>query len=141
VQEVSIYTDYTLYPNPDKPITPQPSREVIYDTGAAITMLPEDYPYAWTNTRDCLHILTGCFSGHTESNLKIGEFHGIITLDSGETRRVIIPESIQIPQGISNTYLLADTAFLMAGHNYVSHLSQPKLKFNKGGTYTMSVTK
>ena len=140
VQEVSIYTDYTLYTNPDKPITPQPI-EVIYDTGAAITMLPEEYPYAWTNTRECLHILTGCFSGHTESNLKIGEFHGIITLDSGETRRVIIPESIQIPQGMSNTYLLADTAFLMAGHTYVSHLSQPKLKFNKGGTYTMSVTK
>jgi hypothetical protein len=67
VQEVPIYTDYTLYPNPDKPITPQPI-EVIYDTGAAITMLPEDYPYAWTNTRDCLHILTGCFSGHKTQN-------------------------------------------------------------------------
>ncbi len=42
---------------------------------------------------------------------------------------------------MSNTYLLADTAFLMAGHKYVSHLSQPKLKFAGGGQYTMSVTK
>ncbi len=67
--------------------------------------------------------------------------HGVITLDSGETRRVIIPECIQIQPGLSNTYPLADTAFLMAGHTYISHLSSPKLKFSGGGIYTMSVTK
>jgi hypothetical protein len=46
----------------------------------------------------------------------IGEFHGVLTMDSGETLKVIIPECIQIPPGLSNTYLLADSAFLMAGH-------------------------
>ncbi len=54
---------------------------------------------------------------------------------------MIIPECIKIQPGLSSTYLLADTAFLMAGHTYVSHLSSPKLKYSGGGTYTMSVTK
>jgi hypothetical protein len=71
----------------------------------------------------------------------IGEFHGILTMDSGEIVKIIIPECIQIPPGLSNTYLLADFAFLMAGHQYVSHLSKPKLKFKGGGLYTMSVTR
>ena len=140
VQEVSIHTDYSLYQNPDKLSQPRPI-DIIYDTGAAISMMPAECHYAWTNLRECLHVLTGCFSGQTESNLQIGEFHGIITLDSGETRRAIIPECIQIPPGMSNTYLLADTAFLMAGHKYTSHLSAPKLKFAGGGVYTMSVTR
>ena len=140
VQEVSIHTDYSLYQNPDKLSQPRPI-DIIYDTGAAISMMPAECHYAWTNLRECLHVLTGCFSGQTESNLQIGEFHGIITLDSGETRRAIIPECIQIPPGMSNTYLLADTAFLMAGHKYTSHLSAPKLKFAGGGIYTMSVTR
>jgi hypothetical protein len=68
-------------------------------------------------------------------------FPSIITLNSGETCRVIIPECIRIPPDLSNTYLLADTAFLLAGHTYESHLSKPKLKFQGGGQYTMSVTK
>jgi hypothetical protein len=140
VQEVSIHSDYSLYKNPDKLSQPRPI-DIIYDTGAAISMMPAECHYAWTNLRECLHVLTGCFSGQTESNLQIGEFHGIITLDSGETRRAIIPECIQIPPGMSNTYLLADTAFLMAGHKYTSHLSAPKLKFAGGGIYTMSVTR
>jgi hypothetical protein len=103
--------------------------------------MPAQYSYAWRNLRPCLHTLAGCFTGQTESHLQIGEFHGIITLDSGETRRAIIPECIQIQPGLSNTCLLTDTAFLMAGHTYVSHLSTPKLKFQGGGTYTMLVTK
>jgi hypothetical protein len=119
VQEVSIHTDYSLYKTPDKLFQPRPI-DIIYDTGAAISMMPAEYHYAWTNLRECLHALTGCFSGQTESNLQIGEFHGITTLDSGETRRAIIPEFIQIPPGMSNTYLLADTAFLMAGHKYAN---------------------
>ncbi len=106
-------------------------------------MLPADYAHAWTNLRQCLHTLTGCFSRQSESNLMIGEFHGIITLDSQETIRVIIPECIQIPHGLSNTYLLSisNFTFLMAGHTYVSHLSKPKLRLKGGGTYTMSVTR
>jgi hypothetical protein len=62
----------------------------------------------------------------------IGEFHALLTLDSGEIKRIIIPECVQIPAGMSSTNLLADTAFLMAGHKYVSDLHHPKLRF-KGG--------
>jgi hypothetical protein len=140
VQEIPLDTDYYLYHTPEQTIKSQPLN-IIYDTGAAISMLPADYTHAWTNLRPCLHTLTGCFSGQSESNLMIGEFHGIITLDLQETIRVIIPECIQIPQGLSNTYLLSDSAFLMAGHTYVSHLSKPKLRLKGGGTYTMSVTR
>jgi hypothetical protein len=104
-------------------------------------MMPADFSYAWTNVRPSLHTLTGCFAGQSESDLQMEEFHGIITLDSGETRRAIIPECVQIPHGLSNTNLLANTAYLMAGHKYVSHLSQPKLRFAGGGTYTISVTR
>ncbi len=91
----------------------------------------------------CVNVctLTGCFAGHSETNLMIGEFHGILTLDSKETVRIIIPECIQIPPGLSNTYLISNSAFLLAEHKYGSHLSQPKLSFKGGGTYTMSVTK
>jgi hypothetical protein len=45
VQEVSIDTDYTLYPNQDKPIQSQ-QINLIYDTGAAISMLPAEYTHA-----------------------------------------------------------------------------------------------
>jgi hypothetical protein len=140
VQQVTIETDHGLYDNPDKPLRNEPI-QVIYDTGASISMLPAEYATAWANLRECLHTLTACFSGHTEKNLIIGELHGIFTLDSGETVKAIIPECIQIPPGLSNTYLLADSAFLMAGHQYVSHLSKPKLKFKGGDSYTMSVTR
>jgi hypothetical protein len=91
VQEISIDTDYTLYPSQDKPIQNQ-QINLIYDTGAAISMLPAEYTHAWTNVRECLHTLTGCFAGHSETNLMIGEFHGILTLDSQETIRIVIPE-------------------------------------------------
>jgi hypothetical protein len=104
-------------------------------------MLPADYTHAWTNLRECLHTLTVCFSGHSESNLMIGEFHGILTLYSQETIRVIIPECIQIPKGLSNTYLLSESTFLMTEHTYISHLSKPKLRLKGGGAYTMSVTR
>ena len=80
---------HSLYNNPDQPLPPQVV-DVLYDTGAAISMLPEEYTYAWTNLRECLHTLTGCFAGSQESNLQIGEFHGIITLDSGETRSLSV---------------------------------------------------
>ena len=89
VQEIPLDTDYYLYKTPEQPIQNQPIN-IIYDTGAAISMLPADYAHAWTNLRECLHTLTGCFSGQSESNLMLGEFHGIITLDTQETIRIII---------------------------------------------------
>ena len=52
-----------------------------------------------------------------------------------------LTECVQISPGLATTYLLADSAFLLAGHQYVSHLSKLKLKFKGGGTYTMSVTR
>ncbi len=41
VQEISIETDYSLYPSPDKPVQNHPIN-LIYDTGAAISMLPAE---------------------------------------------------------------------------------------------------
>ncbi len=61
VQEMSIDTDHSLYyANPDRTIQPQ-SIDLIYDTGAAISMMPAQYNYACRNLRDCLHSLAGCF--------------------------------------------------------------------------------
>jgi hypothetical protein len=139
-QDIILDNPHYLYNNPNRPLPPQVI-DLIYDMGAAISMMPAEYTYAWTNLRECLHTLMGCFTGAQESHLTMGQFHGIITLDSGETRRVIIPECVQIPPGIATTYLLADSAYLLAGHQYISHLSKPKLKFKGGGTYTMSFTK
>ncbi len=72
VQEVPLDTDYYLYTTPEQPIKNQPIN-IIYDIGAAISLLPVDYAHAWTHLRECLHTLTGCFSGQSESNLMIGE--------------------------------------------------------------------
>jgi hypothetical protein len=44
VQEISIETDYSLYPSPDKPVQNHPIN-IIYDTGAAILMLPAEYTH------------------------------------------------------------------------------------------------
>jgi hypothetical protein len=64
-----------------------------------------------------------------------------MTLDSGETVRVIIPEAVQLPPGAAHSNLLANTAFLFAGHKYVSDLRKPKLKLQRGVQYTMTVVK
>jgi hypothetical protein len=69
VQQVTIDTDYSLYDNLDKPMKNEPI-QVIYDTEASISMLPAEYSSAWTNLRECLHSLTGCFSGHKEKQLE-----------------------------------------------------------------------
>ncbi len=42
--------------------------DVIFDTGAAITMLPREYTDSWTNLRPCLHKITGCFNGVEQDN-------------------------------------------------------------------------
>jgi hypothetical protein len=113
--------------------------DVIFDTGAAITMLPGEYTEAWTNLRPCLHKITGCFSGVEQDNNYIGEFHAILTTDDGEAIRVIIPEAISVPQGVSNTFLLAETPYLMQGQKYISDLYQPHLHLSDHTIYTMSV--
>ncbi len=71
----------------------------------------------------------------------MGEMHALITLDSGEVRRVIIPQAIALPRGMANSYLLAVTPFLIADHKYTCRLDQPRLQFKGGGTYTMDVNK
>jgi hypothetical protein len=94
VQDITIDTDYYLYPTPDRLVHNNPI-DIIYDTGAAISMLPADYSHAWANLRECLHTLTGCFSGQSESNLLIGEFHGILTLDSKEPYGLSSPNAFK----------------------------------------------
>jgi hypothetical protein len=54
VQDIILNSTHSLYSNPDQPLPPQVI-DVLYDTGAAISMLPEEYTYAWTNLRECLH--------------------------------------------------------------------------------------
>ncbi len=130
---------HDLYPHQDKPTTKQPI-DLLYDTGASITMLPLDYAPAWRNLRPCLHQLTGCFANEgTADDLQIGEFHGLIKLDNDEVVRLVIPEAIALPPGTSTTYLLSDTQFLLAGNGYKSDLKKPQVKFSTGGTYTMAV--
>ncbi len=48
-QEIQLQADHSLYPNQDKPTTQQ--IDIIYDTGAAISMMPAQYTHAWTNSR------------------------------------------------------------------------------------------
>ncbi len=137
-QEVEIAASYNLYESHDKRKKVL-TQDILYDTGAGLTMISGTYPWAWTNLHDCMYALGGCFVGITYPNLQIGEYHGIMTLDSGESVRVIIPEAVQIPIGTAHSNLLANTAFLLAGHKFISDLRQPKLKFQGGGQYTMSV--
>jgi hypothetical protein len=49
-----------------------------------------------------MYNIGGCFSGPTFKDLKIGEYHGALTLDTGETVRIIIPEAVQIPAHLSH---------------------------------------
>ncbi len=134
VQEIQLDTDYNLYENPNKTISLQPI-PFLFDTSAALTMISSQPPWAWTNLRDCLYAIGGCFNGPTQNNLKMGEYH------KGETIRVIIPEAVQLTPHIAHSNLIANTAYLMAGHKYLSDLHKPKLKFKGGGKYTMEVNK
>ena len=60
-------------------------------------MLPADFTSAWTNVRPSLHRLSGCFKGGEQQNNEIGEFHALITLDSGETQRAFYSRSYSCP--------------------------------------------
>ena len=130
---------HELYDTPIQPLPREPI-EIIYDSGASITMLPADFHESWTNLRPSLHTISGCFAAEgTHSDILIGEFHGILQLDNGETIRLIIPEAVALPPSTSKTYLLCDTQFLMAGNKYISDLRKPVLQFKQGGRYTMNV--
>jgi hypothetical protein len=108
-QHILLDTQHLLYENPNTPSLPQ-TIEVLHDTGASISMLPADFSSSsWTNIRPSLHRLSGCFKGGEQQDNEIGEFHALITLDSGETQRAIIPEAILVPSHKTNTYLLAHT--------------------------------
>ena len=114
--------------------------DVILDTGATFSMMPAQFDFAWTSLQKCLHTVEGCFKGaRTDDNTQMGEFHALITLDSGEIRRAIIPQAIALPKHIANSYLLATTPFLIAGHRYSCHLERPKIYLKGGGIQTMNV--
>ena len=130
-QHVLLDTQHLLYENPLPPVTTQ-TIEVLHDTGASISMLPAQFTFAWSNVRPCLHCISGCFKGGEQDNNEIGEFHALLTLDSGETIHAIIPEAILAPAATTNTYLLAHVPLLMAGHEYICSLDRPRLKFNDG---------
>jgi hypothetical protein len=103
-------------------------------------MMPEQFGFAWTNLQQCLHTVEGCFKGaRTDDRTQMGEFHALITLDSGEIRRAIIPQAIALPKDIANSYLLATTPFLIAGHRYSHHFERPKICLKGGGIQTMNV--
>jgi hypothetical protein len=64
-----------------------------------------------------MYNIGGCFTGPTFKDLKMGEYHGVLTLDTGEAVRVVIPEAVQLPGKLSHSNLLANTPYLMAGHS------------------------
>jgi hypothetical protein len=70
----------------------------------------------------------------------VSEFHALLTLDDGETIRVIIPEAFALPEE-HTSYLFCDSQFLLAGHAYHSDLRKPKIEFKQGGIHTMNVIK
>jgi hypothetical protein len=95
-QEYTLDTEHSLYENQDKPVQAQ-QIDVLHDTCASTTMLPSDFEFAWTNVRDSPHTIRGCLKGTAEKYTQIGEFHALITSDTGEIKRAIIPEAILIP--------------------------------------------
>ena len=133
-QEYTLDTEHSLYENQDKAVQAQ-QIDVLHDTGASITVLPSDFEFAWTNVRDSLHTISGCLKGTAEKYTQIGKFHALITLDTEEIKRAIIPEAILIPSTRTNTYLLAHAPLLMAGHDFLPNLYKPKIKFREGGEY------
>ena len=132
-----------LYPDPDRsepPPTNSPKMiDVIYDTGAAITMFPLGDRQAWDNLRPCLHHLKGAMGGASKGGLMIGDYNAIGQLDSDEVVHFLFPESVATPPELGGANLMSDVQFLQAGHQYVSSLESPKLHFRDGGSYTMNV--
>jgi hypothetical protein len=119
------------------PRTPPTHIDVLFDTGASITMLPGQFTFAWTNVRPSFNTIRGCFKGNDTHDSQIGEFHALLTLSSTEAIRVVITEAILLPPEVANNYLLANIPFLMAEHQVHCDLHKPKLVFNGGGQYVM----
>jgi hypothetical protein len=93
------------------------------DKVATFTMLPGEYDFAWTNKTPCLRTIEGCFKGgRTNKDTEMGEMHALMTLDSSEVRRAIIPQAIALPPGMANIYLLAATPFLIGDHKYTCRI-------------------
>jgi hypothetical protein len=127
-----------LHPNHNKYLSSQ-DITVLYDSEASITMLPEAFKDSWRNLRLSMMSLSGAFADTGIQNIQVGEFRAQMTLDTGETIRVVIPEAVSLPDN-TTTYLLCDTQLLLAGHEYISDLRAPKLQLANGeGTYTMNI--
>jgi hypothetical protein len=63
-QEVQLDVSYNLYENPNKRVTLIP-QEILYDTGAGLTMISGQHPWAWANLHECMYAIGGCFVGKT----------------------------------------------------------------------------
>ncbi len=108
--------------------------EDIMDTGATFSMLPSQFNFARRDMKPCLHTIEGCFKGSsTSEETRIGELHSLITLNNGETRRVIIPQAIAVHPQEANNHLLATTPYLLAEHRYTWTFPRPTLHFKGGG--------
>jgi hypothetical protein len=100
-------------------------------------MLPGAFKDFWRTLRPSMISLSGTFADTGIQNIKVGECHAQVTLDTGGTIRVVTPEAVSLPDN-TTTYLLCDTQFLLAGHEYISDLRAPKLQLANGeGTYTI----
>jgi hypothetical protein len=103
-------------------------------------MLPGQFVFAWSELKPCLHTIEGCFKGvSTDKETQMGEFHALVTLDSGEVRRAIIPQAIVLPQDIANSHLLATTPFLIAEKSICMRFKRTYNWLKGGGKQTMSV--
>jgi hypothetical protein len=76
-------------------------------------MFPLDHTDSWRNLRQSLHTISGCFTqDEPVKDFMVGEFHAQLTLDDGETVRLISPESlVALPTASANASLLSDTQF------------------------------
>jgi hypothetical protein len=69
-QEYDIQSSYNLYKQQDRRLVTT-QIEIIYDTGAALSMITGDPEWAWTNLRECMYQIGGCFAGITYPNLQM----------------------------------------------------------------------
>ena len=108
----------------------------IFDTGASISMLPQGTGF--TDLRRFSHDVSGCF-GDTRTNLHIGTFHGIITLDCGERIHAVLPNTLAIPEPSSGSHLIGAMQTLLADHVFTPDIHKPTLHLSGGGCYTFDI--
>ena len=104
-----------------------------------MTQLPLAYEDSWTDLRPCMHRVSGCYDSTPTEDLQIGTFHAKITLDNAEEAYITFPEALAMPASVAATYLISDTQFLLADHEYKSHLMHPRLVFKDGGEKTLNL--